>query len=120
MPDLTATELTDLQNDLGITDDESVFTDEELHRNHNRVIDDLGEVNLAAVRVYCFRQLVSQAARLFNYTAGQSKVSRKQVRDNLRQDLAMWREEAGLVGGIIAAGTIDLDLDEAEPTTASS
>lgn len=115
MATLTTEQRTDLLADLDLPTDETVFTNDELDRLWTRVNTDLGEANLAALRVYALRQLVSGAARLFNYTVGQTKVQRRDVRRHLMQDLELWKKEAGLSGGVIVAGTIDLDLDEAKP-----
>ena len=75
---LTATQRADMQVDLGITDDQKVFTDAELDRLYERAGGDYDRA------VYLARkQLLSNAARFIDYTAGQTRVEKAQVFEHL-------------------------------------
>ena len=93
MAELTATQLADMQGDLGISTDQSVFTDAELDRLYTRAGSDY---TLAVY--YAYRQLLAQANKFHNYTAGMTKVERKQMRDNIRDSMDFWQEEARTAG----------------------
>jgi len=86
---LTATQRTDLQGDLGIGSDESVFTNDELDRLYTRAGDDY---NLAVY--FGYRQLLAQANKFHNYTEGMTRVERKQMRDNIAASMEFWKAEA--------------------------
>ena len=86
---LTATQLTDMQADLAITTNQDVFTDAELNRLYERASDDYnGAVYLA------WRQLLADANKFFDYTAGQTKVQRSQTRAHIRDMVKLWAEES--------------------------
>jgi hypothetical protein len=89
MATLTADQLTDIQADLGIGTDESVFTDAELNRLYTRAGDDY-----AVAVVMAIRQLTMNAAKLNDYTAGQTSESKSQVFKNLKEMLVYWEEQA--------------------------
>ena len=86
---LTATQRTDMQGDLGISDDEAVFTNAELDRLYARAGNDY---NLAVY--FGYRQLLAQANKFFNYTEGMTSVQRKQMRDNIASSMEFWKAEA--------------------------
>ncbi len=86
---LTTTQRTDIQGDLGITADESVFTDDELDRLYARADNDY---NLAVY--YGFRQLVASANKYHRYVAGFATEDLQQVRANLKDSLQQWKGEA--------------------------
>lgn len=109
---LTSDQLSDLQKDIGITTDQSVFTDAELNRLYTRASDDYD----AAV-VLAIRQLLMQSARFFNYTVGQTRYERKQVFDNLRSILKDKEAVAGMAGGQLSSGVISLQMDQPDPDT---
>ena len=67
----------DLRADLGIQD-ETVFTDAELDRLYERAGGDYDRVVYLARR-----QLLANAAKFMDYTAGQTKVQRSQVFEHL-------------------------------------
>jgi len=85
---LTATQRTDMQGDLGISDDEAVFTNAELDRLYARAGNDY---NLAVF--FGYRQLLAQANKFFNYTEGMTRVERKQMRDNISDSMSFWQAE---------------------------
>lgn len=89
MATLTTTQRTDLQADLGIGSDESVFTNDELDRLYTRADADYDEAVYLAIR-----QLLMQASKFHSYTAGQTKIEKQQVFDNLKSMLALWKAEA--------------------------
>jgi len=78
-----------MQADLGIGSDESVFTNDELDRLYTRADADYEEAVYLAVR-----QLLMQASKFHSYTAGQTKVEKQQVFDNLKDMLALWQSES--------------------------
>jgi hypothetical protein len=86
---LTATQRADMQGDLGIGSDEAVFTNDELDRLYERAGNDY---NLAVF--YGYRQLLAQANKFHNYTAGMTRVERNQMRENLRDSMDFWKAEA--------------------------
>lgn len=96
---LSAEQLADMQNDLGIGDDESVFTDAELARLFERAE---GDYNLAVY--FGYRQLLAQANRFHDYTAGMTSVKRSQMRTHLQESLAFWKEEAKAAEGVRMLG----------------
>lgn len=86
---LDATQLIDMQRDLGITNDQAVFADAELDRLFERAGSDYnGAVYLG------WRQLLSDAAKFFNYTAGQTKIERAAVFDHVRAMVEFWKGES--------------------------
>ena len=107
---LDATILADLQGDLGISTDQTVFTDAELERLYLRAASDY-----SLAMVYGLRQLLMDAAKLNDYKAGQSSESKGQVFDHLKAMLEMWAAEAGVSAGKLTAGVIDLDFVEKGP-----
>ena len=86
---LTETQRADMQGDLGISSDEAVFTNDELDRLYERAGSDY---DLAVF--YGYRQLLAQANKFHNYTAGMTRVERNQMRENLRDSMDFWKAEA--------------------------
>lgn len=76
---LSADQLGDMQADLAISDDETVFTDDELQRLYERADSNYDEALYLA-----WRQLRNNAAKLTNYTAGMTSEQRRQVFENLQ------------------------------------
>ena len=114
---LTATQLTDLQKDIGIGSDEAIFTDDELNRLHSRASGDY-----ALTVAYALRQLLVDAARLNDYVeyaggAVAAREAKSQVFAHLKQMYDLYAAEAG--GGLVplVAGTLERDL--IEPSTGS-
>ena len=86
---LTAAQRADMQADLGICSDEAVFTDEELDRLYARADSDYnGAVYLA------WRQLMADAAKFNDYTAGQTSERKSQVYDHIKDMVAFWKGES--------------------------
>ena len=86
---LTSDQLSDLQLDLGITDDESVFTNDELERLFTRA----SEVYNTAVYLG-WRALMADAAKLYAYSVAQTKVSKEQVFDHVKAMVEFWQTES--------------------------
>lgn len=86
---LTAEMLTDFQADLGITNSQAVFTDVQLNRLFTRA----GE-NYPKAVYYAYRQLLSQANKYRDYTAGMTSEKLSQIRGQLKDSMLMWKEEA--------------------------
>lgn len=104
---LSADQLADFQADLGISSDESVFTDAELNRLYTRAEDDYDTAVALGIR-----QLMMDAAKLNNYTVGSSSEQKAQVFDHLKAMWEMWSKAAGIGGGALQAGVLDLDFME--------
>jgi hypothetical protein len=86
---LTATQRTDFQGDIGIGSDEAVFTNAELDRLYARSDSDYnGAVYLA------WRQLMADAAKFNDYTAGQTQEKKSQVYDHIKDMVEFWKDEA--------------------------
>jgi len=104
---LTATQLTDFRGDLGIGSGTTVFTDAELNRFYARTSSSYELAVALAVR-----QLMMNAARFNDYTAGYNEEKKSQVFAQLKQMYEFWLAEAG--GGLapLVAGTIEQDLIE--------
>ena len=104
---LTVTQLADFQADLGISDDEAVFTDAALNRLYARAGDNY-ELGVA----YALRQLWTNAIRFNDYTAGYTAEKKSQVREGLKEAYDDWMEKAGYGAPPVVAGTIEQDLIE--------
>lgn len=104
---LSSDQLSDIQADLGISDDEAVFTDAELNRLYARADSDYD----TAV-VYALDQLLIDAAKFNDYTAGASSESKGQVFDHLMRFRNMKATAVGVGMGTIKAGVVDLDFME--------
>jgi hypothetical protein len=93
MATLTSDQRADMQGDLGISDDENVFTNEELNRLYTRA-----DSNYALAVYYGYRQLLADAAKLHNYSLAQTRVERSQVFDHVKAMMAVWQDEARTAG----------------------
>lgn len=93
MASLTSDQRGDIQGDLGIGSDETVFTNGELDRLYTRAGSDY---NTAVYLAY--RQLLANANKFHDYTAGQTKVQKSQVRDHLKEMVEFWKQEARVAG----------------------
>lgn len=102
---LTTEQRTDMQADLGIAADEGVFTDAELDRLYERAAADYD-----VAMVYALDQLLMDAAKFNDYTAGSSSEKKSQVFDHLLKVRGMRAEAAGLGYGKVSGGVIDLDF----------
>ena len=86
---LTATQRADMQGDLGITADESVFTNTELDRLYARADSDYNSAVYLA-----WRQLAANAAKFNDYTAGETQEKKSQIWDHIQEMLEFWKDEA--------------------------
>jgi len=94
---LTTDQLSDLQLDLGLTSDGSVFTDDELNRLFTRAGEDYNTT------VYLgWRALMADAAKLYKYTVAQTSVSKDQVFDHVKDMVAFWQTESRDDGNQVA------------------
>lgn len=89
MATLTSAQRADMQGDLGIGADQSVFTNDELDRLYTRA-----EGSYALAVYYGYRQLLASANKFHDYTRGLTRVARSQMRDNLAASVEFWKEEA--------------------------
>jgi len=89
MASLSSDQLTDLQADIGITTDESVFTDAELNRLYTRADSDYNTAVYLALR-----QLMANAVKFHDYTAGQTSVKKSQIFDHLKEQVDFWQKES--------------------------
>ncbi len=86
---LTASQLSDMQGDIGITNDQAVFTDAELNRLFERASSDYNTgVYLA------YRQLMADAAKLYSYTVAQTKYDKAAVFEHVKAMVEFWRDES--------------------------
>lgn len=115
---LTADQLADMQGDLGITDSEAVFTDTELQRLYTRAVDSGVDASYELAVALGFRQLMADAAKFNDYTAGESSETKAQVFEHLKDLHKMWAQAAGVVGPdgavlpFFVTGTIIQDFQE--------
>lgn len=86
---LTSDQLSDLQGDLAISDDESVFTDAQLERLYVRAGEDYNTAVYMALR-----QLLVASTKWIDYQVAQTKESRSQVFDHLKKMVDFWQVEA--------------------------
>lgn len=77
----------DMRLDLGLNDDETVFTDDELTRLYERAND----VYPTAV-YYAFRSLLANAAKRYDYQAAQTNIKAGDVFDHLLLMTRLWKE----------------------------
>lgn len=86
---LTYEQLTDLQADLGLTDDQCVFLDDELERLYERAGNDYNTA------VYLgWRQIMASTAKFFSYSSWQTSVRKDQVFDHVTKMVEFWQNES--------------------------
>ena len=107
MATLTSDQLGDLQADLGLGDDQSIFSDAELHRLYTRA-----DADYDLTVVYAIDQLMMDAAKFNDYRAGSSSESKSQVFEHLKAMRALWGSRAGVGPGALRGGVVDLDFQE--------
>lgn len=91
---LTSTQKSDIRADLGIPNDETVFTDAELERLWERANGAKDEVSRHfATLGLAAMQLLNSAAKLHDYSLVSSSESRSQVREHLRQMFQMYEAD---------------------------
>lgn len=89
MATLTATQLADMQGDLGIDNSEAVFTDEELQRLYDRAADDY-----ALAVYYGWRQLFAASTKYIDYKVAQTSISRSQAFEHIKAMVTFWGNES--------------------------
>lgn len=108
---LSATQLTDIQADIGIGSDESVFEDDELNRLYARADSDY---SLAVL--YAIRQLLIDAASLYDYKRADDADKKRQVFENLEKMYDKWLAETG-GGAPLVVGSFERDMIEPSDIT---
>lgn len=98
---LDATVLADLQGDIGISDDESVFSDDEIERLYTR-----SDSNADLAVYFAFRQLLANANKFYDYSAGMTSEKRSQIRTNLKDSVNMWEKESGGTNAANQVGSV--------------
>lgn len=83
---LTAQQIQDVRDDIG--DSTNTFTDDEIQRLSTRTGGNHTHTCYLAVR-----QLTMNATKLANYTIGKTRQERRQVFENLKAMLDMWKAE---------------------------
>lgn len=99
---LTADQLADLQSDLGIGSDEAVFTDVELERLFQRAGEDY-----PTTVYYAWRQLLAASTKYVDYQVAQTRESRSQAYQHIKDMVAYWKgesEESLNTSGVAIAG----------------
>jgi hypothetical protein len=92
---LTADQITDFRKD--IADVNEAFSPDELNRLYARAQDNYGKT--AGVEAYnqavalAYRQLLANANKLANYSAGSTSESLAQVRNHIKDSLTYWETE---------------------------
>lgn len=102
---LTAEQLADFQNDLGIGADEQVFTDAELERLYSRA----GEVYETAV-YYAWRQVLAQATKYIDYKVALTEEKRSQVRAHISDMVDHWKTASDAASGSQGALLLGLNV----------
>ena len=103
---LTSEQLSDLQSDLGIGSDQSVFTDAELERLFQRA----GEVYETAV-YKAWSQLLAASAKYIDYRVAQTEEKRSQAYAHIKEMVAHWKAESDKVSntqGVMIAGLTEV------------
>lgn len=109
---LTTEQRIDLTSDLGIPDDETVFSDAELNRHYTR-----GSGNFKKAYVYALRQIVMDPVRFDRYAGCFVGKDRTELMKMLEKRLTAAEKDAGMSGGSLSTGTMRLGLDQADPST---
>lgn len=94
---LSATQLADFQADLAISNDETVFTDEELERLFERA-----ESNYNLAVYYGWRQVLAGSAKWVNYRVAQTQVDKAQAFDHIKAMVAFWADESRTTANQVA------------------
>lgn len=104
---LTVEQRSDLQGDLGIGPDQSIFTDYEMDRAFTRADSDLG-----LAKIILLQQLVASPKRLMLYLGSDCpEDQQKSMKQQLIARLTRLEEQAGLTLQSLSMGGIDLNLD---------
>jgi hypothetical protein len=89
MATLTSSQLSDLRADLGDVPT-TTFTDDELNRLYTRA-----ESDYIQTIVLALRQMLANANKFHDYTAGEDKVTKSQVRAHLKDTLLYYEGKSG-------------------------
>jgi hypothetical protein len=112
MATMTSTQLSDIRGDIG--DDGTVFTDAELNRLYTRASSSYDKTVVLALR-----QIMANAAKLYNYKIAQSSESKAAVFSHAKALLEYWEEQvldAGQQVSIVGVRTVP-PRDKDEPST---
>jgi hypothetical protein len=112
---LTTDQIADIRGDMGTANSANpVPNNADLDRLYNRAE---GDYNLTVV--YALRQLWAYEHRSATYVIGVDSLNKQKIFDNLEKMIKMWERIAGVQGGTMSAGVIDLglDIDEADLDT---
>ena len=116
---LTAAELADIRLVIG-AQETATFTDAIIQAQYDLALLNAPESDLILpfTYVYMLRRLWAfQRLKANRTTTHGDRQERIQIKDTSKELLDYWEGVAGLGGGgVLSAGTIDLSLDEAEPT----
>ena len=112
---LTTAQRMDLAGDIGIADDESIFSDAELDRFYER-----GNSNYKKALVYALRQLLTDPVRFKRYASCFDAKERDGLRASLEKRLTQAEKSASMTGGTLSSNTIALGLDQPDPSTDAS
>lgn len=111
---LSNEQIDDMRADLGVAT--GVFTNDELERLYTRAGD-----NYDLAVYYGYRQLMADANKLYDYTAGQTTVKHSQVREHLAKMVIYWRDVAAetVAGAAAVVGKTELRylIDFSYPTS---
>ena len=102
---LTTDQMADFRVDLDLPS-QGVFGDDELNRFYIRASGDFDKAKVFAVRA-----ILMSAAKLHNYSAGQSSESLGQVFDHLKGMLEILEAQAGMSGAAITLGKMGMNTD---------
>jgi hypothetical protein len=84
---LSDTQLSDFRADIGDQSDTPAFTDDEIQRLFERT----GGYNAAIVLAY--EQLLANAVKFVNYTAGRTRVQKEQIYQHLERQLERMKKK---------------------------
>lgn len=91
---LTTDQLSDFRADVGDQTAPYAFTDAELERLYVRAADDYPANPYAGAVAMAFGQLLSNAAKLNDYVAGQTQEKKSQIFAHLKERLSFWEAKA--------------------------
>lgn len=114
---LTPADIKDFREDINddpVEPDKRMFTDERLQHFYTvaeKFEDDLPNTR-ALARVYAWEKIVAAMVPEVDYTMTLIREARNQAHDHAVGRLEYWRGEAGLGGGQLLVGMVDLGIDE--------
>lgn len=108
---LTDEQVYDLRGDMGDTWTIPIFAPEDVQRFYDRAD---GDYDRAVV--YGLRRLVADPQLYFKHAKDMTEEEKQGTWNRLHQLLADWERRAGMQGGELKAGGIDLGIDTDEET----